>query len=49
MNSIFHRKTCIKKNSTKTKTKQISKNIISSPKSDFIHAFHVEVTGKVKQ
>ncbi len=46
MNYIFHRKTGIKKNSTKTKTKQISKDMISSPQSDFIHAFHIGITGK---
>jgi hypothetical protein len=46
MNYIFHRKTGIKKNSTKTKAKQISKDMISSPQSDFIHAFHIGVTGK---
>lgn len=36
----------IKKNSTKTKYKHISKNMISSPQSDFVHAFHIGVAGK---
>jgi CRISPR/Cas system endoribonuclease Cas6 (RAMP superfamily) len=36
----------IKKNSTKNK--QISKDMISSPQSDFIHAFHLGISGKLK-
>lgn len=36
----------IKKNSTKTKMKQISKDLISSPQSDVIHSFHVGVTDR---
>jgi hypothetical protein len=39
----------IKKNSTKTKMKQLSKDMISSPKADLVHAFHVGVTGREKE
>ncbi|CAF4023270.1 unnamed protein product [Rotaria magnacalcarata] len=46
MNYIFHRKTGIKRNATKSKPKQISKDMISSPKSDFVHAYHIEATVK---
>ncbi|CAF3336441.1 unnamed protein product [Rotaria socialis] len=46
MNYIFHRKTGIKRNATKTKPKQISKDMISSPQSDFVHAYHIEATVK---
>ncbi|CAF2918156.1 unnamed protein product [Rotaria sp. Silwood2] len=37
----------IKRNATKTKCKPISKDMISSPQSDFIHACHIGVTDKV--
>ncbi|UJR15588.1 hypothetical protein I4U23_002524 [Adineta vaga] len=46
MSQIFSRKTGIKKNSTKTRCKQISKDMISSPQEDFIHAFHLGVEGE---
>ncbi|CAF1010714.1 unnamed protein product [Adineta steineri] len=46
MNHIFYRKTGIKKNSTKTRYKQISKNMISSPQADFVHAFHIGIEGE---
>lgn len=36
----------IKRNSTKTKTKQISKDMISLPQPDFVHSFHVGMTGR---
>jgi len=39
----------IKKNSTKTKAKQLSKDMISSPQADLVHAFHVGVTGREKE
>jgi hypothetical protein len=39
----------IKKNSTKTKAKQLSKDMISAPQPDLIHAFHVGVTGRGKE
>lgn len=34
----------IKRNSTKTKSKQISKDMISLPQQDFVHSFHVGMT-----
>ncbi|CAF1083568.1 unnamed protein product [Adineta ricciae] len=46
MNHIFSRKTGIKKNSTKTRCKHLSKDMISSPQADFIHAFHLGVEGE---
>ena len=39
----------IKKNSTKTKAKQLSKDMISAPQADVVHAFHVGVTGNRKR
>ena len=47
VNTMFHRKTGIKKNATKTR--QISKDMIGSPQADFTHAFHVGVTGNEKE
>lgn len=34
-----------KKNGTKTKGKQLSKDMIGLPQPDFIHAFHIGVSG----
>ena len=38
----------IKKNSTKTKSKQISKDMISSPQPDLVHSFHLGVPGEIE-
>ncbi|CAF0966375.1 unnamed protein product [Rotaria sordida] len=46
MSNFFHRKTDGKKNSTKTKNKQLSKDMIGLPQPDFIHAFHIGVSGE---
>ncbi|CAF3907233.1 unnamed protein product [Rotaria sordida] len=46
MNYIFHRKIGIKRNATKTKSKSILKNMISSPQSDVIDMCSIEVTDK---
>jgi hypothetical protein len=34
-----------KKNLAKTKAKQLSKDMIGLPQADFIHAFHIGVSG----
>ncbi|CAF3600044.1 unnamed protein product [Rotaria sp. Silwood1] len=46
MSNFFHRKTDGKKNLTKTKNKQLSKDMIGLPQPDFIHAFHIGVSGE---
>ena len=39
----------IKKNKTKTKSKQISKDMISLPQPDLVHSFHLGVPGRFKR
>ncbi|CAF1669489.1 unnamed protein product, partial [Adineta ricciae] len=46
MSNLFHRKTDTKKNVGKTKGKQLSKDMIGLPQADFIHAFHIGVSGE---
>ncbi|CAF2753371.1 unnamed protein product [Rotaria sp. Silwood2] len=46
MSNFFHRKTDGKKNLSKTKGKQLSKDMIGLPQPDFIHAFHIGVSGE---
>jgi hypothetical protein len=38
-----------KKNLAKTKGRQLSKDMIGLPQSDFIHAFHIGVSGMEKR
>ncbi len=47
MSHLFHRKDT-KKNLGKTKGRQLSKDMIGLPQADFIHAFHIGVSGKEK-
>ncbi|UJR31073.1 hypothetical protein I4U23_018582 [Adineta vaga] len=46
MSNLFHRKTDSKKTVGKTKGKQLSKDMIGLPQADFIHAFHIGVSGE---
>ncbi|CAF1327509.1 unnamed protein product [Rotaria magnacalcarata] len=46
MSNFFHRKTDGKKNCAKAKSKQLSKDMIGLPQPDFIHAFHIGVSGE---
>ncbi|CAF0718876.1 unnamed protein product [Adineta steineri] len=46
MSNFFHRKSDAKKNLGKIKSKQLSKDMIGLPQADFIHAFHIGVSGE---
>lgn len=46
MSNFFHRKTENKKALLKPKGRQLSKDMIGLPQADFIHAFHIGVSGE---